>query len=160
MSTNIIYTFLYTSYLHTVVIYTQYIYTMYLHNIYTGEHGAGHLLPLLGSSHLQLNQKRTWPSSQENSELTQFKAIMLCFKNMIITALFQAAKRGLVMINFFSYFITCSNASTITDVIGEISFLHNIQHGYQLTIRSLGSWDIIINAERYSLDWKISSDNE
>ena len=32
---------------------------------------------------------------------------------------FQAAKKGLVMINFFSYFITCSNVSSITDVIGE-----------------------------------------
>ena len=31
----------------------------------------------------------------------------------------QAAKRGLVMINFFSYFITCSNTSSITDVIGN-----------------------------------------
>ena len=32
---------------------------------------------------------------------------------------FQAAKGGLVMINFFSYFITCSNLSSITDVIGK-----------------------------------------
>ena len=31
----------------------------------------------------------------------------------------QAAKKGLVMINFFSYFITCSNVSSITDVIGK-----------------------------------------
>ena len=31
----------------------------------------------------------------------------------------QAAKKGLVMINFFSYFITCSNVSSTTDVIGE-----------------------------------------
>jgi len=30
-----------------------------------------------------------------------------------------AAKGGLVMINFFSYFITCSNLSSITDVIGK-----------------------------------------
>ena len=34
---------------------------------------------------------------------------------------FQAAKKGLVMINFFSYFITCSNVSSITDVIGRPS---------------------------------------
>jgi len=32
-----------------------------------------------------------------------------------------AAKKGLVMINFFSYFITCSNVSSITDVIGRSS---------------------------------------
>ena len=33
--------------------------------------------------------------------------------------LIKAAKGGLVMINFFSYFITCSNMSDITDVIGQ-----------------------------------------
>ena len=31
----------------------------------------------------------------------------------------QAAKKGLVMINFFSYFITCSNVSSLNDVIGR-----------------------------------------
>ena len=33
--------------------------------------------------------------------------------------LFQAQKGGLVMINFFSYFLTCSNHSTVNDVIGK-----------------------------------------
>ena len=95
--------FIYTSYLlclqklsthfctHHICIYKQYLQNLHnisTHNIYTGEHGAGHLLPLLGSTHLQLNQKRTWPSSQENSKLTQFKVLMHCFKNMIINALF------------------------------------------------------------------------
>ena len=31
----------------------------------------------------------------------------------------QAEKKGLVMVNFFSYFLTCSNHSTIRDVIGK-----------------------------------------
>ena len=32
---------------------------------------------------------------------------------------FQAEKNGLVMVNFFSYFLTCSNHSTLNDVISE-----------------------------------------
>ena len=32
---------------------------------------------------------------------------------------FQAEKKGLVMVNFFSYFLTCSNHSTLNDVIGQ-----------------------------------------
>jgi len=31
----------------------------------------------------------------------------------------QARKKGLVMVNFFSYFLTCSNESTIHNVVGE-----------------------------------------
>ena len=33
--------------------------------------------------------------------------------------IFQAERKGLVMVNFFSYFLTCSNHSTLNDVIGE-----------------------------------------
>ena len=32
---------------------------------------------------------------------------------------FQAEKRGLVMVNFFSYFLTCSNHSTLNDVVSK-----------------------------------------
>ena len=32
---------------------------------------------------------------------------------------FQAEKNGLVMVNFFSYFLTCSNHSTLNDVISK-----------------------------------------
>ena len=35
----------------------------------------------------------------------------------------QAEKGGLVMINFFSYFISCSNSSSIADVIGQSSVI-------------------------------------
>ena len=35
---------------------------------------------------------------------------------------FQAEKKGLVMVNFFSYFLTCTNHSTVNDVIGESNF--------------------------------------
>jgi len=31
----------------------------------------------------------------------------------------QAEKKGLVMVNFFSYFLTCANHSTLNDVVGE-----------------------------------------
>ena len=31
----------------------------------------------------------------------------------------QAEKNGLVMVNFFSYFLTCSNHSTLNDVISK-----------------------------------------
>ena len=31
---------------------------------------------------------------------------------------FQAKKRGMVMVNFFSYYLTCTNHSTIHDVVG------------------------------------------
>ncbi len=31
----------------------------------------------------------------------------------------QARKKGLVMVNFFSYFLTCSNYSTIHNVVGK-----------------------------------------
>ena len=34
---------------------------------------------------------------------------------------FQKEKKGLVMINFFSYFLTCSNHSTVNDVIGKFN---------------------------------------
>jgi len=37
-----------------------------------------------------------------------------------------ASKKGLVMINFFSYFITCSNSSSITDVIAHINHVREI----------------------------------
>eukprot|EP00090_Calanus_glacialis_P008674 TRINITY_DN17031_c0_g1_i2.p1 TRINITY_DN17031_c0_g1~~TRINITY_DN17031_c0_g1_i2.p1 ORF type:complete len:1005 (+),score=154.48 TRINITY_DN17031_c0_g1_i2:450-3464(+) len=37
-----------------------------------------------------------------------------------------AAKGGLVMINFFSYFITCSNLSSITDVIAHINHVRDV----------------------------------
>ena len=32
---------------------------------------------------------------------------------------FQREKKGLVMVNFFSNFLTCTNHSTLNDVIGE-----------------------------------------
>ena len=31
----------------------------------------------------------------------------------------QAKKNGVVMVNFFSYFLTCSNTSTVNDVVGN-----------------------------------------
>ena len=31
----------------------------------------------------------------------------------------QAKNKGLVMVNFFSYFLTCSNTSTVHDVVGK-----------------------------------------
>merc|ERR1719334_1989475 len=37
-----------------------------------------------------------------------------------------AAKKGLVMINFFSYFITRSNVSSITDVIAHINHVREV----------------------------------
>jgi len=37
-----------------------------------------------------------------------------------------AAKGGLVMINFFSYFITCKNVSSITDVIAHINHVREV----------------------------------
>jgi len=37
-----------------------------------------------------------------------------------------AEKRGLVMINFFSYFLTCSNHSTLNDVVNHINHIRNI----------------------------------
>ena len=53
-------------------------------------------------------------------KLTVFLFQMSIFGRSSLSFLsFQAAKKGLVMINFFSYFITCSNVSSITDVIGE-----------------------------------------
>ena len=42
----------------------------------------------------------------------------LCL-SLVSTFCPQAAKKGLVMINFFSYFITCSNVSSLNDVIGR-----------------------------------------
>ena len=50
---------------------------------------------------------------------------------------FQAKKRGLVMINFFSYFLTCSNSSTINDVVGK--FLK-----WVLSTRDNHNWDKLI----------------
>jgi hypothetical protein len=35
----------------------------------------------------------------------------------------QAKKNGLVMVNFFSYFLTCSNKSSINDVVGELNLV-------------------------------------
>ena len=40
----------------------------------------------------------------------------------------KAKKKGLVMVNFFSYFITCSNHSTINDVIGKCRHLVRYSH--------------------------------
>jgi len=37
-----------------------------------------------------------------------------------------AERKGLVMVNFFSYFLTCSNHSTLNDVIGHINHIRNI----------------------------------
>jgi len=37
-----------------------------------------------------------------------------------------AAKKGLVMINFFSYFITCSNVSSLNDVIAHINHVREV----------------------------------
>ena len=72
-------------------------------------------LALLCSSIVQLGTKRTWPTPQADGT---------CFFppwDFFSVSSFQAAKKGLVMINFFSYFITCSNVSSITDVIGRPS---------------------------------------
>ena len=54
--------------------------------------------------------------NQKNSDITDTN------HELIISA-FQASKGGLVMINFFSYFITCKNVSTMSDVIGKNIFL-------------------------------------
>ena len=45
----------------------------------------------------------------------------MCKTTKLISSIFsfQAEKKGLVMVNFFSYFLTCSNHSTIKDVIGK-----------------------------------------
>ena len=41
----------------------------------------------------------------------------------------QAEKNGLVMVNFFSYFLTCSNHSTLNDVISKrMITIHNDEH--------------------------------
>ena len=41
----------------------------------------------------------------------------------------QAEKNGLVMVNFFSYFLTCSNHSTLNDVISKrMIIIHNYEH--------------------------------
>jgi membrane dipeptidase len=37
-----------------------------------------------------------------------------------------AEKRGLVMVNFFSYFLTCSNHSTLNDVVNHINHIRNV----------------------------------
>nr|XP_040582175.1 uncharacterized protein LOC121130504 [Lepeophtheirus salmonis] len=37
-----------------------------------------------------------------------------------------AEKKGLVMVNFFSYFLTCSNHSTVKDVIAHLSHIRKI----------------------------------
>ena len=51
-------------------------------------------------------------------KLTVFLFQMSIFGRSSLSFLsFQAAKNGLVMINFFSYFITCSNVSSINDAI-------------------------------------------
>jgi hypothetical protein len=54
----------------------------------------------------------------------------------------QAERKGLVMVNFFSYFLTCSNHSTLNDVIGESSlnddfFLKQINFCLQLNSFSI-----------------------
>ena len=56
----------------------------------------------------------------------------------------QAAKKGLVMINFFSYFITCSNVSSLNDVIGrQATILWNEKWTFLLSTyqpREGGGW--------------------
>ena len=48
---------------------------------------------------------------------------LLSLKLNVIPLVLQAKKKGLVMVNFFSYFLTCSNTSTVNDVVGNyISF--------------------------------------
>ena len=49
---------------------------------------------------------------------------MLFYYSMkrVVFIIFQAEKKGLVMVNFFSYFLTCSNHSTMNDVIGTYTF--------------------------------------
>ena len=42
---------------------------------------------------------------------------------------FQAKKRGMVMVNFFSYYLTCTNHSTIHDVVG-MNWLFFIKKGF------------------------------
>merc|ERR1719189_8801 len=37
-----------------------------------------------------------------------------------------AEKKGLVMVNFFSYFLTCSNHSTLNDVVNHINHIRNV----------------------------------
>ena len=37
-----------------------------------------------------------------------------------VLSLFQAKNKGLVMVNFFSYFLTCSNKSSVNDVVGRL----------------------------------------
>lgn len=62
-----------------------------------------------------------------------FKEIIVDFNMKIIFSfplsnqfnyffIFQAEKKGLVMINFFSHFLTCSNHSTVNDVIGKYRY--------------------------------------
>jgi hypothetical protein len=56
--------------------------------------------------------------------LWQLKTIVFLHWHLIRAFLlndsfFQAEKKGLVMVNFFSYFLTCTNHSTINDVIGK-----------------------------------------
>ena len=49
--------------------------------------------------------------------------LFLSLKLNVIPLVLQAKKKGLVMVNFFSYFLTCSNTSTVNDVVGNyISF--------------------------------------
>ena len=43
---------------------------------------------------------------------------------------FQAQKNGLVMVNFFSYFLTCSNRSTINDVVGKRKNKHTVKEQF------------------------------
>ena len=51
----------------------------------------------------------------EKTELQPFIILML--------SLFQAKNKGLVMVNFFSYFLTCSNKSSVNDVVGRLCVL-------------------------------------
>lgn len=63
----------------------------------------------------------------------------LCADTLVILTMgdnvfvsFQKHNRGIVMVNFYSYFITCNESASISDVIGKSNLLGpgRCMHGY------------------------------